>query len=1167
MRRKINSNAIACHQMRHTSVLILLDDLLRLCAVLLVTACKQSSSTHLILGIPTAVKSEAIYDFSPSSLLRCFRAAKVEMPAIPPSKLVALQSNPQNIRNICILAHVDHGKTSLTDSLIATNGIISPKMAGKIRYLDSRPDEQIRGITMESSAISLYFSMMRRQQQGHTESKKEEYLINLIDSPGHIDFSSEVSTASRLCDAAVVLVDAVEGVCSQTVTVLRQVWIEKLKPLLVINKIDRLITELKMSPAEAYAHLGRILEGVNAVIGGFFQGERMEEDLLWREKLDQKRAAKERQKQDALHEDATEAELDHQFEERDDEDLYFAPEKSNVIFASAIDGWAFTVRQFAGIYEKKLGIKRSLLEKVLWGDFYLDPKTKKVLGQKHLKGRNLKPIFVQLVLDPIWQAYAATVGTDGGRGDPVLLEKITNSLAITMPAHILRSRDAKAVLQTLFSSWLPLSTALLVSVIESLPSPASAQATRLPDMIEDLVSSNSIDPTLKRSMIEFDTSSSAPVVAYVSKMVAIPESELPSKRRKLGATLTADEARELARKKRAEIARAQAEAEGSSGVDSITNGVNTTRIGDEVDEDDSPEQPEDPEHFIGFARLFSGTLSVGDEVYVLPPKFNPAFPHASPEPKKVPITALYLLMGRSLEPLEKVPAGVVFGIEGLEGHILKTGTLCSQLEGAINLAGITTLSQPIVRVALEPTDPTDLNKMIRGLKLLEQSDPCAVYEQMASGEHVILTAGELHLERCLKDLRERFARCDIQPGEPIVPYRETIVKAEEMEPPKNKDLPRGTAIAVTASRTVSVRLRVRPLPPTVTEFLIKNGPTIRRLYAEKQAQEDVTKNSDEVSKDEAAELGMESGNERGSMSMQEFRNQLQAAFDEVEEDKEDWQKMVSRICAFGPRRVGPNVFIDATGSDTCKRFLLEPTEPRNHHGTNGDQERTEGQTPSITGTLDFSDTIIYAFQLATSQGPLCREPMQGVAVFLEEITQQQPSDSADQATESGRLTGELISSVREAIRGAFLDWSPRILLAMYSCTIQATPDVLGRVYSVLTRRRGLILSEALLEGTPYFTIEAKLPVAESFGFSEEIRKRTSGLAQPMLRFTGFEMIDDVDPFWVPRSEEELEDLGVHGERENVAKKYVDAVRKRKGLLVKGARGGRDAEKQKTLKSN
>lgn len=296
---------------------------------------------------------------------------------------------------------------------MASNGIISPKLAGKIRYLDSRPDEQIRGITMESSAISLYFSMLRRSAPD-AEPTPKEYLINLIDSPGHIDFSSEVSTASRLCDGAVVLVDAVEGVCSQTVTVLRQTWIEKLKPLLVINKIDRLVTELKMTPGEAYIHLSKLLEQVNAVLGSFFQGERMEEDLNWRERIDERVAATaaRESKIGDIESDASEL----HFEERDDEELYFAPEKNNVIFSSAVDGWAFTVRQFASLYEKKLGIKRNIMEKVLWGDFYLDPKTKKVLGRKHLKGRNLKPMFVQLVLEQIWAVYQATMGGDNGKG-------------------------------------------------------------------------------------------------------------------------------------------------------------------------------------------------------------------------------------------------------------------------------------------------------------------------------------------------------------------------------------------------------------------------------------------------------------------------------------------------------------------------------------------------------------------------------------------------------------------------------------------------------------------------------------------------------------------------------------------------------------------------------
>jgi ribosome assembly protein 1 len=278
---------------------------------------------------------------------------------------------------------------------------------------------------MESSAISLYFSMLRRTAPDATPEQKE-YLINLIDSPGHIDFSSEVSTASRLCDGAVVLVDAVEGVCSQTVTVLRQTWVEHMKPLLVINKMDRLITELKMTPGEAYTHLTKILEQVNAVLGSFFQGERMEEDLNWRERVDERVAAAAKEKERLDHENVsgTNGSVDtesitpsnQEFEEKNDEDLYFAPEKNNVIFSSAIDGWAFTVRQFASLYEKKLGIKRTAMEKVLWGDFYLDPKTKKVLAQKHLKGRALKPMFVQLVLDQIWAVYQATTGGDKGKG-------------------------------------------------------------------------------------------------------------------------------------------------------------------------------------------------------------------------------------------------------------------------------------------------------------------------------------------------------------------------------------------------------------------------------------------------------------------------------------------------------------------------------------------------------------------------------------------------------------------------------------------------------------------------------------------------------------------------------------------------------------------------------
>ncbi|KAF2762674.1 elongation factor 2 [Pseudovirgaria hyperparasitica] len=1094
------------------------------------------------------------------------------MPVVNPEKLVHLQQAAKGIRNICILAHVDHGKTSLTDALIATNGIISPKLAGKIRYLDSRPDEQLRGITMESSAISLYFALLRRSSPDAAPEQKE-FLINLIDSPGHIDFSSEVSTASRLCDGAVVLVDAVEGVCSQTVTVLRHCWVEKLKPILVINKMDRLITELKMSPGEAYTHLSQLLEQVNAVMGSFFQGERMEYDLQWRNRVEERvtlaasaRAQERAENVASAANDTSSETTTNEYEEKDDEDIYFAPENNNVIFSSAVDGWAFTVKQFSAIYEKKLGMKRANLEKVLWGDFYLEPKTRRVLAPKHLKGRNLKPMFVQLVLDNIWAVYEATTGGDKGKGDPATVEKITKSLGISVPPHILRSRDPRALLTTVFASWLPLSTAVLVSVIEYLPPPDDAQHTRLPAIIDASPGADHVDQKVRTAMTEFKKEKGDPVVAYVSKMVAIRQSELPENKRRGGA-LTAEEARELGRKKRAEIAKAQASANGTStdlgNMTTTLDSMTMREDGGEQEETDPPEEDEDPEHLIGFARLYSGSLTVGDEVFVLPPKFTPQHPHQRPEPQKVTITALYLLMGRGLEPLKSVPAGVVFGVAGLAGHILKSGTLCSQLEGSVNLAGVNMGSKPIVRVALEPENPSDLDKMINGLRMLEQSDPCAEYEVLESGEHVILTAGELHLERCIKDLRERFAKCEIQAGEPIVPYRESIVSAAEMNPSKDKDLPRGTVVGLTNSKQVSIRLRVRPLPASVTEFLSRNARPIRNLYSNRRSEDHnsestTTSRATSPNREEARDAADDILDSGADLALEEFKEQLLAAFAEAKGEREVWKGVIDRIAAFGPRRVGPNLLIDSTKDGILSRAL----ETSDEHAAD-DEGGKRVATSLVPG--DFQDKITYAFQLATAQGPLCNEPVQGVAVFLEEVGLHLPDEEESSSRDKlGRLTGEVIRTVRESIRQGFLDWSPRMLLAMYSCEIQASTEVLGRVYAVITRRRGRIVSEEMKEGTPFFSIVSLLPVAESFGFSEEIRKRTSGAASPQLIFHGFEMLDE-DPFWVPFTEDDLEDLGELADKENVAKRYMDRVRKRKGLFIQGQKLVENAEKQKTLK--
>lgn len=190
--------------------------------------------------------------------------------------------------------------------------------------------------------------------------------------------------------------------------------------------------------------------------------------------------------------------------------------------------------------------------------------------------------------------------------------------------------------------------------------------------------------------------------------------------------------------------------------------------------------------------------------------------------------------------------------------------------------------------------------------------------------------------------------------------------------------------------------------------------------------------------------------------------------------------------------------------------------------------------------------------------------MQGVACIIESFTLSIPEEESDSIqSKFGKLTGEVITSVQGAIKQGFLDWSPRLMMAMYSCDIQASTEVLGKVYATITRRRGRIIAEEMKEGTPFFTISALLPVAESFGFGDDIRKRTSGAASPQLIFSGFEILD-IDPFWEPFTEEELEDLGDTADKENVAKKYMEGVRTRKGLFV-GKKLVAGAEKQKTLK--
>ena len=170
-------------------------------------------------------------------------------------EIVKLMNSPEIVRNTSIIAHVDHGKTTLSDSLLAAAGIISEKTAGQKLFLDSWELEQKRQMTVFASNISLVHSF-----------KDRDYLINLIDTPGHIDFSGAVTRSLRAVDGALVVVDAVEGPMTQTETVLMQALRERVKPILFINKVDRLIKEIKLTPEEIQRKFAKVILRINNLI-------------------------------------------------------------------------------------------------------------------------------------------------------------------------------------------------------------------------------------------------------------------------------------------------------------------------------------------------------------------------------------------------------------------------------------------------------------------------------------------------------------------------------------------------------------------------------------------------------------------------------------------------------------------------------------------------------------------------------------------------------------------------------------------------------------------------------------------------------------------------------------------------------------------------------------
>ncbi len=181
-------------------------------------------------------------------------------------RVIGLIDNLDNIRNCTVIAHIDHGKTTLTDSLIASSGLLSPEIAARAKLMDYDLIEQERGITIKASGISLIHSIEDR-----------EFLIHLVDTPGHIDFSSHVTRGLRITDGAIIVIDAIEGLMVQTETVTRQAMKELVRPVLFVNKVDRLIKEKRLGTAKTASEVNKSVREFNAMLGKYLDDDRLEE--------------------------------------------------------------------------------------------------------------------------------------------------------------------------------------------------------------------------------------------------------------------------------------------------------------------------------------------------------------------------------------------------------------------------------------------------------------------------------------------------------------------------------------------------------------------------------------------------------------------------------------------------------------------------------------------------------------------------------------------------------------------------------------------------------------------------------------------------------------------------------------------------------------------------
>jgi len=416
------------------------------------------------------------------------------MPKISYADLHKKMQDPSNIINISVIAHVDHGKTTVTDTLVCDNGIIAEKNAGTARYTDTRKDEQERCITIKATCISLLHEHHTIDISGDEPvAKHKSVLINLIDSPGHMDFTAEVTASLRVTDAAMIVVDCTKGVQAQTITVGKQAVLEKIKPVLFINKFDTLFSTLALNPndtesmEQAYEVMSGIINSIN----------------------------------DIIHNN-----LKNPNEHYNNESVYLDMVKGNVAFGSGKCQWGLTLESAFNFYKRKMipkigdpikkhrdfaEYKKKMLPK-FWGENFVDvndsKKWKKSMpkaGEGYVRG------FCALVLKVILQVREMCENKDYDK-----LKDLIDDKNFLFPA------DPKELENKVLKKLFPLANVINTMITDHLPSPKQAAIYRADDLSTDPDKQGATTKAIR------ECDPSGPFMAFCSKKVAFGDLARPS---------------------------------------------------------------------------------------------------------------------------------------------------------------------------------------------------------------------------------------------------------------------------------------------------------------------------------------------------------------------------------------------------------------------------------------------------------------------------------------------------------------------------------------------------------------------------------------------------------------------------------------------------------------